>query len=67
MGQEGVWVGGGEGVEIEVSNRESGAASRSPRASVLRDNVQVPKGLQDARISSQDCGQQPSAFAQMSF
>lgn len=60
MGQGGIGGGGGEGVEIEVSNRESGAASKSPRASVLRGNVQVPKGLQDARISTQDYGQQPS-------
>lgn len=64
-GESGGW--GEEGVEIEVSNRKSGAASRYLRASVLRDNVQVPKGLQDARISIQDCGQHPSAFAQLSF
>lgn len=59
--------GGEEGVEIEVSNRESGAASRYPRASRLMDNVRVPKGLQDVKISTQDYGQHPSAFSQLSF
>lgn len=71
---EACWNKGESGLGVEKmqklkfpTGRVEQPASRSPRASVLRDNMQVPKGLQDARISTQDYGQQPSAFAQMSF